>query len=72
MVHMRGRNLRNLRIALAPLVGTFGWTPALGRVALTAGGESAVWRMTWQGQELTPTFEGRLPTNVIVLQRPEP
>lgn len=48
------------------------WALAPGRVTLTTGGESGVWDMTWHGQELTLTLEGPLPTNVIVLQRPEP
>jgi hypothetical protein len=48
------------------------WTVAPGRVTLTTGGESGVWDMTWQGQELTLTLEGPLPTNVIVLRRPVP
>jgi len=50
------------------VVGT--WTLALSQVTLTTGGESADWSMVWQGEELTLTLEGPLPTNVIVLRRP--
>jgi hypothetical protein len=50
------------------VVGT--WTLGLRQIRLTTGGESAVWSMVWQGEELTLTLEGPLPTNVIVLRRP--